>query len=168
MNGATTTVCDGNAVWIAAPYEDEPVPLLPLSGGALDGAKLDAQLNFPAQIKRLLTGWRVGYPYSIGDTDTQVVQGLTAAGSPVKLYFDRQSGLLVRQVRYASTAAGAPPHAGGLQRLSRRRRSENTLSRDDHVGGRANPHGAHGRSTERAHGRREIRPARARSALENR
>ena len=109
MNGVTTTVCDGSAVWIAAPYEDEPVPLLPLSGGVLDGAKLDAQLNFPAQIKRLLTGWRVGYPYSIGETETEVVQGLTAAGSPVKLYFDPQSGLLVRQVRYASTAVGALP-----------------------------------------------------------
>jgi photosynthetic reaction center cytochrome c subunit len=107
--GVTTTVCNGNAVWIAAPYEDEPVPLLPLSGGALDGAKLDAQLNFPAQIKRLLTGWRVGYPYAIGDTETQVVQGFTASRSPVKLYFDRQSGLLVRQVRYTSTAAGALP-----------------------------------------------------------
>jgi hypothetical protein len=107
--GVTTAVCNGNAVWIAAPYEDEPVPLLPLSGGALDGAKLDAQLNFPAQIKRLLTGWRVGYPYAIGDTETQVVQGFTASRSPVKLYFDRQSGLLVRQVRYTSTAAGALP-----------------------------------------------------------
>lgn len=107
--GLTTTVRNGNAVWIAAPYEDEPVPLLPLSGEALDGAKLDAQLNFPAQIKRLLTGWRVGYPYSIGDTETQVVQGFTAARSPVKLYFDQQSGLLVRQVRYANTALGALP-----------------------------------------------------------
>ena len=92
MNGVTTTVCDGNAAWIAAPYEDEPVPLLPLSGGALDGARLDAQLNFPAQLKQLLTGWRVGFPYSIGDTETQVVQGFTAAGSPVKLFFDPQSG----------------------------------------------------------------------------
>jgi photosynthetic reaction center cytochrome c subunit len=109
MTGVTTTVCDGNAVWIAAPYEDEPVPLLPLSGGALDGAKLDAQLNFPAHIKKLLTGWRVGYPYSIADTETQVVQGFSAAGSPVKLYFDQQSGLLVRQIRYTSTAAGALP-----------------------------------------------------------
>ena len=107
--GVSTTVCDGNAAWIAAPYEDRPVPLLPLSGGELDGAKLDAQLNFPAQIKRLLTGWRVGYPYSIGDTETQVVQGFTAARSPVKLYFDKQSSLLLRQVRYTSTAVGALP-----------------------------------------------------------
>jgi photosynthetic reaction center cytochrome c subunit len=107
--GVSTTVCDGNAVWIAAPYEDRPVPLLPLSGGELDGAKLDAQLNFPAQIKRLLSGWRVGFPYSIGDTETEVVQGFTAVKSPVKLYFDKQSGLLVRQVRYTSTAVGALP-----------------------------------------------------------
>ena len=109
MNGVTTTACDGNAVWVAAPYEDEPVPLLSLSGGALDGARLDAQINFPAQIKQLLTGWRVGYRYSIGDTETQVVQGFTAARSPVKLFFDPQSGLLVRQVRYTKTAAGTLP-----------------------------------------------------------
>lgn len=107
--GASTTVCDGNAAWIAAPYEDEPAPLLPLSGGELDGVKLDAQLNFPAQIKRMLTGWRVGYPYEIGETDTRVIQGFTVAGSPVKLYFDSQSGLLVRQVRYTNTAGGALP-----------------------------------------------------------
>ena len=109
MNGSSTTVCDGSNVWIAAPYEDEPVPLLPLSGGALEGVQLDAQLNFSGQIKRLLTDWRVGYPGSIGSTETQVVQGFTATGSPVKLYFDNKSGLLVRQVRYANTAAGSLP-----------------------------------------------------------
>lgn len=108
-SGVSTTVCDGSAAWVAAPYEDEPAPLLPLSGGELDGLKLDAQLNFPAQIKRMLTGWRVGYPYEIGETETQVVQGFTAGGSPVKLYFDKQSGLLVRQVRYTSTTVGSLP-----------------------------------------------------------
>ena len=107
--GVSTTVCDGNAAWIAAPYEEEPTPLIPLSGGELEGLKLDAQMNFPAQLKRLLAGWRVGYPYEIGETETQVVQGFTVTGSPVKLYFDKQSGLLVRQVRYTSTAVGSLP-----------------------------------------------------------
>ena len=107
--GASTTVCDGSAAWTAAPYEEQLAPLVPLSGGRLDGVKLDAQLNFPARIKQFLAGWRVGYPYDIGSTTTQVVQGFTAAGSPVKLYFDKQSGLLVRQVRYTSTAVGALP-----------------------------------------------------------
>ena len=107
--GVSTTVCDGSAAWIAAPYEDEPAPLLPLSGGQLEGVTLDAQLNFPARIWQFLAGWRVGYPYDIGDIETQVVQGFTASGSPVKLYFDQQSGLLVRQVRYANTAVGALP-----------------------------------------------------------
>jgi hypothetical protein len=108
-SGVSTTVCDGNAAWIAAPYEERPVPLLPLSGGELEGAKLDAQLTFPAQIKQLLTGWRVGFPYEIAGRETQVVQGFTAAQSAVKLYFDSQSGLLVRQVRYTTTAVGALP-----------------------------------------------------------
>ena len=108
-SGVNTTVSNGKAAWIAAPYEDEPAPLLPLTGGELEGLKLDAQLNFPAQIKRMLTGWRVGYPYGIGETETQVIQGFSAAGTPVKLYFDSKSGLLVRQVRYTSTAVGSLP-----------------------------------------------------------
>ena len=114
----------------------------------------------------MLSGWRVGYPYSIGETETEVVQGLTAAGSPVKLYFDPQSGLLVRQVRYASTAAGALPtqvdysdyrEVGGVKmpfRVMTTWADGRTLTR------------AHRNSAERADRRREIRPARARSPLE--
>jgi photosynthetic reaction center cytochrome c subunit len=34
---------------------------------------------------------------------------MTAAGARVKLFFDKDSGLLVRQVRYANTAVGTVP-----------------------------------------------------------
>ena len=108
-HGVRTVVCDGSSAWVAAPYEDSPVPLLPLSSGELDGARLDAHLAFPAQIKQLLTGWRVGFPYEIRGHQTEVVQGLMAGGAPVKFYFDRQSGLLLRQVRYSDTAVGMIP-----------------------------------------------------------
>jgi hypothetical protein len=36
----------------------------------------------------------------------QVIQGSMANGYPVKLYFDDDSGLLVRQVRYLDTSLG--------------------------------------------------------------
>ena len=38
-----------------------------------------------------------------------VVQGTTAAKSRVKLFFDKESGLLVRQVRYVDTPVGTVP-----------------------------------------------------------
>ena len=34
----------------------------PLTAGALEGAKLDAQLSFPGRIKDALTNWRVKLP----------------------------------------------------------------------------------------------------------
>jgi hypothetical protein len=63
----------------------------------------------PAGIKQAITRPLVGSS-SIGDNDVLVVQGTANGGrSPVKLYFDQQSGLLVRQVRYADTMIGRVP-----------------------------------------------------------
>ena len=107
--GDSTTTYDGHAGWIAAP--DKPVPLLVLAAGPdLDAVKLDAELSFPAQIKQALGQWRAGFPLtSIEDRDVQVIQGTTAGGSRVKLFFDPNSGLLVRLVRYAESAVGVNP-----------------------------------------------------------
>lgn len=99
---------DGHAGWNNSAGTLLPVPLLELTGGNLEGAKLDAQLSFPSQIKKMLTGWRVGST-DIGDRSVDVVQGITAARSPVKLYFDAKSGLLVRSVRYTNTPIGLNP-----------------------------------------------------------
>ena len=83
--------------------------MIPLLGPDLTGARVDAQLAFPAPIKMLLTGWRADFPaVSIDDKPVFVVQG-TLDRVPVKLYFDRASGLLVRQTRYAPTAVGTVP-----------------------------------------------------------
>ena len=108
-SGDTTTTYNGSAGWTAAPDTDTPVPLLALTGPFLDAARLDAQLSFPGRIKQTLTQWRVGFPSTIDDRDVQVVQGTSAGGAPVKLYFDMQSGLLVRLVRYAELPVGRNP-----------------------------------------------------------
>jgi hypothetical protein len=106
--GDNTTTFDGRTGWIAAP--DRPLPLITLQpGNELEGAALDAQLMFPAQIKQALTGWRVGPPTQIDEKDVQVVQGATGTKSPVKLFFDKESGLLVRLVRYEDTPTGTAP-----------------------------------------------------------
>ena len=109
QGGDTTTTYDGRAAWIAAPISDRPVPMLDLTGGDLDGAKLDAALAFPTRIKQALTQWRIGYPAIIDDRAVQLVQGTSDGRHPVNLYFDTQSGLLVRQVRYADSPVGLSP-----------------------------------------------------------
>lgn len=107
--GDRTTTFDGANGWMAAPAMDKPFPVIAYTGGDLDGARLDAVLSFPAGVKEAITRPLVGSS-SIDDKDVAVVQGTTNGGrSSIKLYFDKQSGLLVRQVRFADTIIGRVP-----------------------------------------------------------
>ena len=109
-SGDSTTTYNGRNGWMAAPDTTTPVPVLPLTGDDLAGAKVEAELSFPAQVKQALSDWRVGSPITIDDREVQVVQGRTGAGRPpVKLYFAADSGLLVRLVRYTDTPVGRIP-----------------------------------------------------------
>ncbi len=73
--GDSTTTYDGRIGWIAGPATERPVTLLELTGGDLAGAKLDAALWFPAQIKQALTQWRPASSAVIDGRDMQMIQG---------------------------------------------------------------------------------------------
>lgn len=103
--GDSTRIFDGRAAWIASP--DRPVGLLTLTGGNLEGARIDGAVAFPAQLKQAFNQWRVGAT-SIDDKEVQVLQGTNPRQPPVNFYFD-QAGLLVRIVRYVDTAVGRVP-----------------------------------------------------------
>jgi photosynthetic reaction center cytochrome c subunit len=103
--GDSIRVYDGRAAWIAAP--DRPLPLITLTGGNLEGARIDGLLSFPAQLKQAFAVWRVGAT-SIDDKDVVVLQGTNPRQPPVNFYFDN-SGLLVRVVRLVDTAVGRVP-----------------------------------------------------------
>jgi photosynthetic reaction center cytochrome c subunit len=108
-SGDNTTTFDGRTAWAAAPQMNQPVPVLTLTGGDLEAARVDAQLSFPARVKQAFSEWRVGLPATIDDREVQVLQGTGAGRTPVKLYFDKHSGLLVRQVRYIDSPVGLNP-----------------------------------------------------------
>jgi hypothetical protein len=123
--GNSTTTFDGREGWIAGPATERPVPFMELTGGALTGVKLDAQLWFPAQIKPALTEWRAERSAPIDGHDMRMLQGTTDGKYPVNLYFDTKSGLLARVVRYADSPVGLSPtqvdfadyrDVGGVQR----------------------------------------------------
>jgi photosynthetic reaction center cytochrome c subunit len=108
-SGDRTTACDGSNGWMAAPAADKPFPVIRFTNGDLDAVRLDAVLSLPAGIRQAISKPLAGSS-SIDDKDVDVVQGATNGGrSSVKLYFDKQSGLLVRQVRYADTLIGRVP-----------------------------------------------------------
>jgi hypothetical protein len=107
--GDDAEVFDGGNGWIAG--LDRPVPLLTLlPGPELDGAKLDAMLGFPGSIRQALSDWKTGFPpTTIDDKLANIVQGMGAGKTRVKLYFDDKTGLLTRQVRYSDTPIGMVP-----------------------------------------------------------
>ena len=105
--GDSVWAFDGRNGWIRTPrglladYE--------LIGGELDGARLEAQMAFPGQIKQALNNWRVGLRRTIANKDYLVVQGSGPRGLLATLYFDPQSFLLARMVRYAPLPVGRVP-----------------------------------------------------------
>src|SRR3984957_19791166 len=80
-----------------------------VTGTELDGLHFDAELAFPGQIKQVLTDLRVGYPDTIDGHDVVVVQGRGPRNLLLTLYFDKQSGLLTREIRYGRTPIGRVP-----------------------------------------------------------
>ena len=68
--GDKVTLYDGRAAWIAR--SDKPIPLMSLTGRNLDGAKIDALVAFPAQIKQAFSQWQVGAT-AIDDREVQVL-----------------------------------------------------------------------------------------------
>ena len=103
--GDSVRVFDGRSGWISS--ADKPMPLMPLAAGNLEGARIEATIGFPAQLKPAFSQWRATTT-SIDDKDVTVLQGTNPRQPPVNLYFD-QSGLLVRMVRFVDTAVGRVP-----------------------------------------------------------
>jgi outer membrane lipoprotein-sorting protein len=104
--GDNLRIFDGTTSWIAA--SDKPIPLYTPSGGNFEGAKLDALLMFPAQLKAAFSNWRVTAS-TIDDKLVRVLQGTNPRQAPVNFYFDASTGLLVRQLRLMDTAVGRVP-----------------------------------------------------------
>jgi hypothetical protein len=103
--GDSVRIYDGRNGWMAGPFT--PLPLLTLSAGNLDRARLEAMLWFPSGIRQAFSEWRVGRAV-LGDQEVMVVQGMDAGEPVVNLSFD-ESGLLARLVRWTQTPVGAVP-----------------------------------------------------------
>lgn len=104
-NGDSITAFDGQAGWLG----NGGRPPREMNAAENIGAKIDAQLSFPQNLKQMFDEFRVGRPEKIGEQEQTVVFGRKQGQPPVKLYFDPQSGLLTRVVRYTETPLGRLP-----------------------------------------------------------
>jgi photosynthetic reaction center cytochrome c subunit len=74
-----------------------------------DAARIDAELYFPARVGALYKEFRVGPGEDIDGRATYMVMSRDQGRLPLRLYFDQQSGLLLRQMRFAETPLGQNP-----------------------------------------------------------
>jgi len=103
--GDNVTAFNGQEGWLGMPGR----PLREMHGSDLDGAAIDADLHLAAHLKQMFSEVQVRGTEKVGDREAYVVVGQRAGKTPVRLYFDVQSGLLVRLVRFGDTALGWMP-----------------------------------------------------------
>jgi len=104
-DGDSVTAFDGHAGWLGIPGH----AVREMHGPDIDGASMDADLHFAAHLKEMFSEAQVRGTEKVGDHDAYLVIGQRDGKTPLRLYFDEQSGLLVRLVRYGETPLGQMP-----------------------------------------------------------
>ncbi len=103
-NGESVIAFDGKQGWLSNVGHPHM-----MSAAENDAARIDSDLYFPAHVKTLYKKFTVVPGEKIDGRDTYLVVGRNEGQPPLRLYFDQQSGLLLRLVRYAETALGRMP-----------------------------------------------------------
>jgi photosynthetic reaction center cytochrome c subunit len=103
--GDSVTAFDGHEGWLSFPGR----PVREMHGPDIDAAAMDADLHFAAHLKGMFTEARLRGTEKVGDHEAFLVVGQREGKTPLRLYFDEQSGLLVRLVRFGETPLGRLP-----------------------------------------------------------
>jgi photosynthetic reaction center cytochrome c subunit len=104
-NGESITGFDGKNGWSINP--GRPVSIM--SRSESEAARLDADIYLAIRLRQIYGDFRVTAPEKIDEHQVNVVVGSSNGKPPVKLYFEQQSALLVRLVRYSDTLLGLNP-----------------------------------------------------------
>jgi hypothetical protein len=104
-DGDSVTAFDGHEGWLGVPGR----PVRDMHGPDIDAAAMDADLHFAAHLKGMFSEASVSGIERVGDHDAYLVVGRRAGKSPLQLYFDKTSGLLLRLVRFGETPLGRLP-----------------------------------------------------------
>ncbi len=93
---------DGNVGWSDNPQNG----LRELSGGELDDARREANFYHAVELKKNYTKMTVKGIERVNEHDTYLVEATRAEGAPDRMYFDTQTGLMVRSVNQRYTTDG--------------------------------------------------------------
>jgi hypothetical protein len=103
--GDSVTGVNGEEGWLSSPGRG----VKEMSPSEMDAATVDAELFFPDSLKQMFNQLRVLPKEQVNGHETYVVLGMRDNRPPVQLYFDVESGLLVRLLRYVETPLGRNP-----------------------------------------------------------
>lgn len=104
-DGDSVTAFDGHDGWLGNPGR----PAREMHGSELDAAAMDADLHFAVHLKEMFSDAQVQGTEKVDGREAYLVVGQREGKPPLRLYFDEQSGLLVRLVRYGDTPLGLMP-----------------------------------------------------------
>jgi len=105
--GDNITAFDGHMGWIGNPG---PRPPREMSAPENEAIGFDATFYLPTELKKMFAQFRVRPAADkIGVHDVYQLIGANPGKPPMRLFFDKESGLLVRSVRYAETPLGRNP-----------------------------------------------------------
>jgi outer membrane lipoprotein-sorting protein len=104
-NGDSFTAFDGTAGWMG----NMGRPAREMSPAESGASSLDAEFAIALRLKEIFPQIRRARPEQIGGAMCESLIGTGPGRLPVRLYFDQNSGLLIRLVRYAETPVGRNP-----------------------------------------------------------
>jgi outer membrane lipoprotein-sorting protein len=103
-DGDSLTIFDGHQGWLSVLNRVHA-----MSASENAAAHIDADFYLPVHVKSLYEKYRVEPGEKIDGRDTYLVVGHKEGLPPLRLYFDTQSGLLLRLIRYADSPLGLNP-----------------------------------------------------------
>src|SRR3984957_11658630 len=101
---ASVTAYNGETGWLSTPSG-----IRPMSVAEQKAASIDAQLYFPVWLPKAYQEFKVAPGEEIEGKATYLVLANDKDELPLSLYFDQQSGLLLRLIRFAETPLGRNP-----------------------------------------------------------
>jgi hypothetical protein len=105
QNADSYTAFDGTIGWMGSAGG----PAREMAPADAKGSALDSEFYLPIRMKEVFTQLRPGRPDKIGDVAVLTLTGTRPGLPPVRFFFDANSGLLLRLVRYTENPLGRMP-----------------------------------------------------------
>jgi photosynthetic reaction center cytochrome c subunit len=105
LNGDSVTAYDGATGWTSAPNR----PVRDIPSAEVDSAQAEVDLQLPLHMKQLFNEVKTAATDKIDDRETYVVTGMKSGEVAAKFYFDKDTGYLLRILRYTKSPLGRNP-----------------------------------------------------------